>query len=85
MVDMIDRAVSYLGPDMEVFEKELIALGRRHMRVGVQAEDLEYMGCAVQFALEYVLGGEFTTKERLAWAEVLAFMIEKMTVGMLDF
>ena len=85
MVDMVNRAVSYLGPDLEVLEKELIALGRRHMRVGAQVEDLAYMGCAVQSALEHILGEKFSNKERLAWAEVLTFMVEKMTVGMLDF
>jgi hemoglobin-like flavoprotein len=85
VVDTIDRSVSNLGPDIEMLEKEMIALGRRHMHVGVQAEDLVYMGRAIQYAVEDVLGDELLIEERLAWTEVLAFMIEKMTVGMLDF
>ena len=81
---MLDRSVSYLGPDLDMLEIELIALGKRHNQLGVHAEDLVDMGRALQFALGHVLGKEFLIDERLAWAEVLEFMIEKMAEGMRD-
>jgi hypothetical protein len=84
LLSMLDRSVSYLGPDLDMLEIELIALGKRHRKLGVHAEDLVDMGRAVQFALEYVLGKELLIEERLAWAEVLEFMIDTMTEGMID-
>lgn len=36
MVDMIDMAVSFLGPDLEPLEEDLQQVGRRHIGYGVQ-------------------------------------------------
>ena len=83
VVDMIDCAVSFLGPDLEPLTKDLHHLGRRHKKYGVQPKHLPVMEKAVIYALEELLGNKkFTRNDRNSWQIVFHFMVMKMTEGM---
>jgi hemoglobin-like flavoprotein len=82
MVDMIDCAVGFLGPDLDPLTEDLISLGRRHLAYGVKEEYLPIMGESLQFALEVILKEKFTETDRQSWEAVFAFMISKMSLGM---
>jgi hemoglobin-like flavoprotein len=81
MVDMLDMAVSFLGPDLEPIEEELVDLGKRHLSYGVSADYLPIMERAVMFALEGILGDKLTRLDRGAWQVVFKFMIDHMAKG----
>lgn len=83
MVDMIDCAVSFLGPDLEPLVDDLIMLGQRHVAYGVQPKYLPVMEKAVVYALEELLGdAKFTREHRNSWQVVFYFMVMQMTQGM---
>lgn len=82
MVDMIDCAVAFLGPDMEPLKEELMHLGERHLAYGVEAKYLPLMEKAVEYALEELLGDKFTRAQRNSWQEVFYYMVQQMTAGM---
>jgi hemoglobin-like flavoprotein len=82
MVDMLDMAVSFLGPDLEPIEYELLDLGKRHIAYGVQPEYLPIMERAVVYALEGILDDKLTRDDRGSWQVIFQFMIEHMTKGM---
>lgn len=82
MVDMLDLAVSFLGPDLEPIEFELLDLGKRHIAYGVHIAYLPMMERSVMYALEGILGDKLTREDRGSWQVVFQFMIEHMTKGM---
>lgn len=82
MVDMLDMAVSFLGPDLEPIEYELHDLGKRHIGYGVTTGYLPVMERAVMYALEGILGDKLTREDRGSWQVVFQFMISHMTTGM---
>lgn len=82
MVDMIDCAVGFLGPDLDPLTEDLNALGKRHVSYGVKAAYLPLMGESLYFALSKVLGSKFTSGDQKSWEAVFAFMIDKMVKGM---
>jgi len=84
MVDMIDMAVSFLGPDLDPLQEDLIELGRRHVRYGVPLEYLPVMERAVTYMLDELLvtDGGMSRSERQSWQVVFHFMIRHMTAGM---
>jgi len=81
MVDMIDMAVGFLGPDLDPLKEDLLELGKRHIGYGVQAEYLPIMERAVMHALEEILDDGFTKSDRNAWQVVFHFMITHMVEG----
>jgi len=81
MVDMIDCAVAFLGPDLEPLEEDLLELGRRHVGYGVTPEYLPTMGYALFITLEKMLGNKFQKSDKESWQCVFQFIISKMIVG----
>jgi hemoglobin-like flavoprotein len=81
MVDMLDLAVSFLGPDLEPIEYELLELGQRHVGYGVTADYLPVMERAVMYALEGILEDKLTREDRGSWQVVFHFIIDHMTKG----
>jgi len=81
MVDMIDMAVGFLGPDLDPLTEDLHELGKRHVGYGVEAEYLPTMERAVMYALEEVLGDQFSREDRKSWQVVFHFMIGNMVEG----
>jgi hemoglobin-like flavoprotein len=82
MVDMIDCAVGFLGPDMDPLTEDLIGLGQRHIAYGVLPEYLPIMSTSLNFALEKILKERFTEQDQKSWDAVMNFMISKMIMGM---
>ena len=82
MVDMIDFAVSFLGPDLELLQEDLVSLGKRHKGYGVISRHLFSMEHAVIFALEEMLDKNFTRQDRRAWELIFQMIIKAMTEGL---
>lgn len=82
IVDMIDCAVNFLGPDFEAMEEILLDLGGRHVAYGARAEYFAVMGNAFVVALGKILKSAFTDELRKDWNQVFGFMAEKMADGM---
>ncbi|MFN4294160.1 MAG: globin family protein [Thermoflexales bacterium] len=67
----------------EAIEPSIRALGQRHYRYGVAAPDYNTFGAALIWALEQVLGDDFTPEVKAAWIEaydVLAGAMKKATL-----
>jgi hemoglobin-like flavoprotein len=79
---MIDFAVSFLGPDMDMLKEDLVALGKRHIHYGVKPLFLPVMEKSVIHALEELLAEKFTKDDRKAWQIVFHYLIAQMTIGM---
>jgi hemoglobin-like flavoprotein len=82
MVDMIDCAVGFLGPDLDPFRSDLLDLGARHKAYGVIPQYFSLMERALFFALDEILGNSFTVKERRSWQAVFDFMVANMETGL---
>ena len=83
MVDMIDCAVSFLGPDLGPLVEQLNDLGTRHIAYGVKPEFLPVMGQACIYTLQQVLGStEFSFEDTKDWISVFAMMVTHMQAGM---
>lgn len=82
IVDMIDMAVSALGPDLDPLAEDLIELGQRHVKYGVPCDCLPVMEKAVMFALEEILQDKITREDRKSWQTIFHFVITHMTKGM---
>lgn len=84
IVDMIDCAVNFLGPDFEAMEEILLDLGSRHVAYGAQPRDFAIMGNAFILALGIILKSAFTDNLRNDWNRVFGFMTEKLAQGMVQ-
>jgi hypothetical protein len=82
MVDMVDLAVGFLGPDLDPLTDDLITLGKRHINYNVPPDLLPAMGPALIYSLHKVLGPRFTAEESESWQVVFTFMISKMVIGL---
>lgn len=82
MVDMIDCAVGFLGPDLDPLVDDMQDLGKRHISYGVESEYLPVMERAVMYAMEEILDNQFTRDDRQAWQLIFHFMITNMVKGM---
>ncbi len=67
----------------ETIAPSIRALGQRHYRYGVTVPDYNTFGAALIWALEQVLGDDFTPEVKAAWIEaydVLAGAMKKATL-----
>ena len=70
-IQMIDRALSMLGPDIELLTEILMELGEKHVRYGVKPEYFPSMGRALIDAVSSNLGKDvFTSDVKADWVEV---------------
>ena len=70
-MQMIDKALGMLGPDIELLTEILLDLGKKHVTYGVKPEYFPSMGRALVFTVETMLGEEhFTRQVKDAWVEV---------------
>ncbi|GAX14656.1 hypothetical protein FisN_6Lh441 [Fistulifera solaris] len=82
IVDMVDCVVQFLGPNLDSLEDFLKDLGQRHISYGAKPEDLSSMGRATIFAVETILGADFTTEDADNWTRVFKYMTSVMAEGM---
>jgi len=80
MVDMMDCAVSLLGPDLDPLMEDLNDLGKRHIGYGVKVGYLPLMEKAVMYAMDEML--DLSKEERSSWQIVFHFLITNMSTGM---
>ena len=73
-----------LGPNLEVMQDSLVALGRKHRRYGVNKEYFEYMGIALLETVQELLSETFTTEQKLSWEQCWKVMINAMLQGLED-
>jgi hemoglobin-like flavoprotein len=69
-IQMIDKALGMLGPDIELLTEILMELGAKHVRYGVRPEYFPSMGRSLVYTVETLLDDEFTRDIKDAWVEV---------------
>jgi hemoglobin-like flavoprotein len=70
-IQMIDKALGMLGPDIELLTEILMDLGMKHVKYGVKPEYFPSMGRSLVFTVEAMLGeDEFSRDVKDAWVEV---------------
>jgi hemoglobin-like flavoprotein len=80
-VQMIDRAISLLGPEVEMLTEILLELGEKHSRYGVKPEFFPSMGRALMEAISFNLGeGEFA-EVKTDWIEVYGALSYDMALN----
>lgn len=80
----IDKAVAFLGPDMEPLEEELFDMGRRHADMLIEPAHWEAVGIAVMYTIDQVLGDKLTKEGRQAWKTFYDFIAYSMVQGLID-
>lgn len=69
-IQMIDKALGMLGPDIELLTEILLDLGAKHVAYGVKPEYFPSMGRALIHAVKEQLGDRFTDEMKDSWVEV---------------
>lgn len=69
-IQMIDKALGMLGPDIELLTEILLELGAKHVGYGVKPEYFPSMGRALIHAVKEQLGDRFSDEMKDAWVEV---------------
>jgi hemoglobin-like flavoprotein len=69
-IQMIDKALGMLGPDIELLTEILLDLGAKHVGYGVKPEYFPSMGRALIFSVKEQLGDKFSEEMKDAWVEV---------------
>ena len=78
---VFDKAIHFLGPDLEPLEEDLRDLGRRHIHMGALPDHWPLVGQALFHALEQMLG-QFSGKTKDSWEVVYHFMAYNMIMGL---
>lgn len=82
IVQMMDGVLMLLGPDVELLEKILGKLGRRHERHGVKKEYFPLLGDAIRETLASINGDNFTDEADAAWKEVFGELSAEIVKSM---
>ncbi len=69
-IQMIDKALGMLGPDIELLTEILLDLGAKHVGYGVKPEYFPSMGRALIHSVKEQLGDKFSEEMKDAWVEV---------------
>ena len=77
-MDIVDRAINLLGPDIELLTDILLELEAQHYAFGVQTSSYPPMGQALLQVLEKFLGEDFTPDFKAAWSETYQALVYDM-------
>mmetsp|Transcript_3787 Transcript_3787/g.5953 ORF Transcript_3787/g.5953 Transcript_3787/m.5953 type:complete len:158 (+) Transcript_3787:152-625(+) len=70
-IQMIDKALGMLGPDIELLTEILLELGQKHVNYGVKPEYFPSMGRSLIHAIQATLGDDsFDAEIKDSWVEV---------------
>ncbi|KAG7341030.1 globin-like protein [Nitzschia inconspicua] len=70
-IQMLDKAIGMLGPDIEMLTDILMELGKKHVSYGVEPEFFPSMGRSLIETLEETLGKDkFDVETKGCWVEV---------------
>jgi hemoglobin-like flavoprotein len=83
LMNAIDIALSFLGPDLEPLEDSLQELGRRHVARRCKPKHWPMMGVAWFHTLEQTLGKKFTTEIQNCWIVMYNFLGYHMIQGLI--
>jgi hemoglobin-like flavoprotein len=83
LVMAVDMAVSFLGPDLEPLESELVALGERHVALECKPKHWPMVGEALFYVFEQALGKKFTPAVQKSWLTLYRFLGYHMIVGLI--
>lgn len=79
MIQMIDTALTMIGPDNDALTEILLELGSKHASYGVQPHMYEMMQLALCDTMEDILGREVMTPEvKESWANLMAALADDM-------
>jgi hypothetical protein len=79
MVNMIDAIVSFIGPDMEQIDDDLLDVGKLYISEGFHAKLFPFLRQSVCSGLKVVLAEAFSPPTEDAWNTVINFMAKKMS------
>lgn len=82
MIQMLDKALNLLGPDVELLEEILTSLGKTHARIGVQTRFFPFMEEALLETLQQTLGSSFTPVTENNWKIVYGALSSAMIKAM---
>jgi hemoglobin-like flavoprotein len=80
-IQMIDKALGMLGPDIELLTEILLDLGQKHVNYGVKPEYFPSMGRALIHSVQSVLKDNFSEDIKDAWVEVYGALSYDMIRG----
>eukprot|EP00980_Cylindrotheca_fusiformis_P029475 scaffold23479_cov143-Cylindrotheca_fusiformis.AAC.25 len=81
-VQMIDRSLDMLGPDVDMLTEILLELGEKHVRYGVKPEYFSPMGTALIDSIAVTIGEDkFPSNVRADWVEVYGALSYDMIRG----
>jgi hemoglobin-like flavoprotein len=83
LIKAIDMAVGCLGPDLSAMERELFALGKRHVVLNCRPSQWEGVGLALFDVLDEYMGDAFTQESRYAWSIMYRFWGYHMIQGLI--
>ena len=81
---MVDIALSYLGPDLEPLEVQLVDLGSRHVAKHCKPKHWPMVGVALFHTLEQLLGDKFTKEIQDCWVTLYNFLGYHMIRGLIQ-
>lgn len=82
IIQMFDKALQLLGPDVDTLRVILNDLGKTHVRIGVKESFFPIMGDALMKTLRQLLGDNFDPQTEHAWREVYNAIASEMIRGM---
>jgi hemoglobin-like flavoprotein len=74
LIEAVDTAVGFLGPDLEPLENTLFQLGGRHVARRCRPSHWPMVGDVLFYIFEQGLGDDFTPKLREAWTGKLTLL-----------
>jgi hemoglobin-like flavoprotein len=83
LVQAVDTAIKFLGPDLEPLEDTLVELGTRHVARHCRPHHWPVVGDALFYVFEVGLGDQFTDEIREAWTIMYNFLGYHMIQGLL--
>jgi hemoglobin-like flavoprotein len=84
LIVAVDIALSFLGPDLEPLEAQLLELGGRHVARQCKPKHWPMVGVALFYTLEQALGEKFTVEIQNCWIVLYNFLGYHMIQGLIQ-
>jgi hemoglobin-like flavoprotein len=83
LIVAVDIALTFLGPDLEPLEEQLIELGGRHVARQCKPRHWPMVGVALFYTLDKALGHKFTKEIQDCWIILYNFLGYHMIQGLI--
>ena len=84
LIVAVDIALTFLGPDLEPLEDQLVELGTRHVGRQCKPKHWPMVGVALFYTLEQALGDKFTKEIQDCWVTLYNFLGYHMIRGLIQ-